>query len=101
MDLVGQSLAFWMSGETLNQAFPRFDRPPLTGIWMLWGSVKGETPGVGLWIEVHAANKDSPRLLEVMPEETWTTFLCRWEWIIGASVSPELPRDVRRFGFLG
>ena len=99
MDLIEQHLAFWMSGESLSQAFPRLDKHP-TGIWMLWGKVKGETPGVGLWIEVRATNKGLSSELALLPEALWTTVLCRWECIIGATVADELPGDKHRIGFL-
>jgi hypothetical protein len=99
MNLIGQHLAFWMPGESLRQVYPRLAEH-LTGIWMLWGKVKGETPGVGLWIEVRAMNKGLSSELALMPETTWATMLFRWERIIGATLADELPTDKHRIGFL-
>ncbi len=99
MDLIGQYLVFWMSGESLSQTFPRLEEHR-AGIWMLWGKVKGETPGVGLWIELRAMNKGLSSELALMPEPAWATVLFRWEHIISASLAAELPTDKHRIGFL-
>jgi hypothetical protein len=111
MELIGQYVIIcmnpreaWASLAGISAADDSEDKNVLVS-----GRVVGETPGVGLWIEVDSACDISRELdpeSEGDGEELMPTFekflrprLVRWEFISNASVFPEKPPIAEVIGF--
>ncbi len=99
MDLTGKYLAFWLSGESVDEAFGLPGPSTPGGKWMVMGPVRGETSGVGVWVSVESVTNPAGKTAQMTPPMDKTPTLFRWEWITGAIASDSRP-EKRPIGFL-
>jgi hypothetical protein len=97
MDLAGKYVSVWIPGAAVDRLFtvPEGD-PPSPGQWMLTGEIKGETPGVGIWLELHEMTTPTNK---VRKAKTPITLLVQWNWITSALLADAEPGR-RAIGFL-
>src|SRR4030095_9360004 len=91
MDLTGKAATIDVSHEVLARLFP----PTQTyreGRWTLLGEVKGETPGVGLWLELFGVVTPEPESKKIH-SPLKNASLIRWEWIETMTVFAEKPKS--------
>jgi len=97
MDLTKMYVGLWMSGESLTTAL-RYQGEPLSGTWVVWGQVHGETHGVGLWVTIEAVSNPEGKGAPLTSIED-LPMLIRWEYILGGTAS-NTPIEKRPIGFL-
>ena len=88
MDLMGKHVAIDVSHVVITHLFETKDLQE--GRWTLIGEVKGETPGVGLWLEQFGVvTPDSKEIHSPMKDAR----LIRWEWIETMTVLADKPKS--------
>jgi hypothetical protein len=103
MDLIGKWIALWMSEDdgraTLGVFAPPEPRQPAQPAepWVFTGIVRGETPALGLWIQLEEVKGRGTSQLS-SPDPASSATLVKWPFIAGA-VFGETKAKIRSIGF--
>lgn len=95
----GDRLAIWLFDHGARQVLGL--RPSATeNRWCVLGVMKGDQPGIGIWVEVEAVDERKSGDNEIA--NTWTvtpkTCLIRWDFIIHIQKLSVL--DTKEIGFI-